>query len=167
MGNQELVLFCNKERGIFMKYLKNQKGIALKTIVIIVAIVIVGIVIISANSKPGYELSVSDKEAVAYTSLRYAISKSAVDGGGTITSEQFNTLGKIAKNADSSNQWFSSDSGVFYGKTADTSDYQVTWISNGTYCAIFYVKQDVNTYYLTSYSFSADDVKGYTIFVGE
>ncbi len=35
-----------------MEKLKNQKGIALKTIIIIVAIIIVGIIIISANSKP-------------------------------------------------------------------------------------------------------------------
>lgn len=148
-----------------MKNLKNEKGIALKTIIIIVAIIVVGIIIISVNSKLGYELSISDREAVAYTSLRSAIATSKVDGSGTMSKELFAILGKIAKNADNSNQWFANNSGAFYGNTADTSEYQVTWVSNGTYCAVFYVKQDVNTYYVTSYSFAPDDVKGYTFFV--
>lgn len=151
-----------------MKNLKSQEGITLKTIIIIVAIIIVGIIIISASSKPGYELNVRDKEAVAYASLRAAIASSAVYGSATMSSEYFEILGKMVKNADSSNQWFNQTGRVaIYGNTADTSDYEITWVSDGVYCAVFYVKKDVDTYYLTSYSFSVDDVKGHVIFVGE
>ena len=56
---------------------------------------------------------------------------------------------------------------VFYGNTADTSDYEVSWISNGQCCAIFYAKKVDDTYYLTNYTFTADTIKGYMIFVGE
>ena len=148
-----------------MEKLKKEKGIALKTIIIIVAIIIVGIIIISVNSKPGYEMDVKSGEALAYTRLRQAIATSRVDGTGTMSAEDFSKLGKIAKNADSSNQWFANESGAFYGNTADTSEYQVTWVSDGTYCAIFYAVNENDIYYLTSYSFNSDDVKGYTSFV--
>ncbi len=150
-----------------MKNFKNQKGIALKKIITIVSIIIVGLIIISLNSKPGYEMNVLDKEAFAYAKLRQAIATSRLNGAGTLSSEDMNILGKMVKNADNSNQWFSSNSGAFYGNMADTSDYEVTWISNGIYCAIFYAKEVDNTYYLTNYSFNADSVKGYTILVGE
>lgn len=147
--------------------LKNEKGIAKKTIIIIVAIIIVAIIIISSSGGNGYEMNVKNREEVAYATLRAAISKSRLDGSGTMSSEDFSKLGEMVKNADSENQWFASDSGVFYGDTADTSDYQVTWVSDGTYCAVFYAKLEGNTHYLTNYNFSPDDVKGYSILVGE
>lgn len=148
--------------------LKNQNGVSLMKVIIIVAVIILGIIIISAiTSKPGYELSVEKSEPVAYTNLRYSIAQAAASSGGasTLKSEYIDTLGKLVKSVDSSNQWFSSNSGVFYGGTADTSDYQYTWISNGTYCATFCIKQEGNTYYLCDFKFSADTVKGYTLFV--
>ena len=43
--------------------LKNQTGISLMKVIIIVAVIIIGIVVISAiTSKPGYELSVEKSE---------------------------------------------------------------------------------------------------------
>lgn len=151
-----------------MKYLKSQKGISLLAIIIVVAIIIVGIIIISSSSVPGYEMDVKNKEALAYTRLRQAIANSKVDGSGTLSSEDYSILGKMVKNADSSNQWFS-QTGKFalYGNTGDKDGYEITWLSDGTHCAVFYAKNEDNTYYLTSYSYNADDVKGYTIFVGE
>ena len=42
--------------------LKNQNGVSLMKVIIIVAVIILGIIIISAiTSKPGYELSVEKK----------------------------------------------------------------------------------------------------------
>lgn len=113
-------------------------------------------------------MDVKSGEALAYARLRQAIATSRLDGSGTLSNEDFNILGKMAKNADSSNQWFT-QTGKFamYGNTADKDGYEVTWISDGTNCAIFYAKEEDNTYYLTSYSYNVDDVKGYTIFVGE
>lgn len=148
-----------------MKNLKRENGFALKKIIIIVAIVIVGIIIISLNSKPGYEMDIKNGEALAYAKLRQAIATSRVDGTGTMSAEDFSTLGKMAKNADNNNQWFANNSGAFYGNIADTSEYEVTWVSDGTYCAIFYAVEENYIYYLTSYSFSGDNVKGYTFFV--
>lgn len=145
--------------------MKSEKGIALKTIIIIIALIIVSIIIISLNSKPGYEMNVINKEALAYARLRQAIATSKLEGTAILSSEDHQILGKMAKNADSSNQWFANNTGIFYGNTADTSDYEVTWISDGKYCAIFYAKEENNIYYLTSYSFDADDIKGYIIFV--
>lgn len=152
-----------------MKYFRNQTGIGLTKLIIIIALIIViGIIIISLNSKPGYEMDVKNKEALAYARLRQAIATSRVDGTGTLSSEDYNILGKMVKNADSSNQWFSQTGRVaLYGNTGDREGYEVTWISDGTYCAIFYVKNEDNIYYLTNYSFDIDNVKGYTIFVGE
>ena len=150
-----------------MKYLKNQNGIALKTIIIIVAIVFIGIIIISMNSKPGIEMKAD--EVVAYKSLRNAIEEAKSSQGMTsiLSSENFNILGKMAKNADSSNQWFSQTGKlVLYGNTADSDGYEVSWLSDGTYCAIFYAKKENDKYYLTSYYFDVDDVKGYIILVG-
>lgn len=152
-----------------MKNLKNQKGISLVKVIIIIAIIIVGIIIIvSMNSKAGYEMDVKSGENVAYTRLRLAIANSNLDGSGTLSSEDYNKLGKMAKNADSSNQWFSQTGRVaLYGGIADKDGYECTWVSDGTHCAIFYAKKEDNTYYLTNYSFNVDDVKGPTILVGE
>lgn len=150
-----------------MKNLKEENGIALKKIIIIVAIIIVGIIIISLNSKPGYEMDIKNGEAVAYNKLRLAITTSRVDGTGTMSAEDFSILGKMVKNADNNNQWFANNSGVFYGNIADTSEYEVTWVSDGIYCAIFYAVEENFIFYLTSYSFSGDDVKGYTFLVEE
>lgn len=151
-----------------MKNLKNQKGISLIAIVVIVAIIIVGIIIISSNSKPGYEMDVKNKEALAYARLRQAVANSRLNGSGTLSSEDYNILGKMVKNADSSNSWFSqTGKNAFYGNTGDKDGYEITWLSDGTHCAIFYAKKENDIYYLTSYSYNVDDVKGYTIFVGE
>ena len=68
-------------------------------IIIIIAIVIVGIIIISSNSSPGYEMDVKNKEALAYTRLRQAIANSRLNGSGTLSSEDYNILGKMVKNA--------------------------------------------------------------------
>lgn len=151
-----------------MKDLKNQKGISLIAIVVIVAIIIIGISIISLNSKPGYEMDVKNMEALAYARLRQAIATSKVEGTGTLSSEDYNILEKMVKNADSNNQWFSQTGRVaLYGNIGDRDGYEVTWVSDGTHCAIFYVKNEDDIYYLTNYSFDVDDVKGYIILVGE
>lgn len=148
-----------------MKYLNNEKGISLIKLLIIVAIIIVLIIIIASNSKPGYELSVENKEAVAYTSLRYAIAEGKVKGSSTLSSQYIDILGKMVKNADSNNQWFANNNGVFYGGSADNSDYEICWISDGTYCATFMVKKEPTKYYLCDYHFSVQNVDGCTIFV--
>ena len=151
-----------------MKNFKSQKGISLITIVIIVAIIIVGIVIISSSSTPGYEMDVKNKEALAYARLRQAVANCKLNGSGTLSSEDYNILGKMVKNADSSNGWFSQTGKIaLYCNSGDKDGYEITWLSDGTHCAIFYAKNEDNTYYLTSYSYNVDDVKGYPIFVGE
>ena len=75
------------------------------------------------------------------------------------------TLKNLVKSDSLDNQWFSSNSGVFTGKIEDTSDNQVVWISDGTYCATFTMVQDVNTYYLTNYSFESNNKQGCSFIV--
>ena len=49
-------------------------------------------------------MDVKSGEALAYTRLRQAIANSRLNGSGTLSSEDYNILGKMVKNADSSNQ---------------------------------------------------------------
>ena len=151
--------------------MRNQKGITLIAIIIIIAIIILCIIIFS-NTKPGYELNIANKECLALSELRLAIAKAHLNGSGFITTDEFNTLGKIVKNADSNNEWFSSNQGILYGDTYDTSDQDVTVISDGIYVATFTTKEkstgpslgDIETY-LIEYTFEQKSFKGYQFYV--
>lgn len=154
--------------------MRSQKGISLITLIVIVAIVIIGIIIISSNSKPGYELNVLNKEALALSELRLAIAKSQLDGSGILTNDEFNTLGKLVKNADSNNQWFGNNKGIFYGQTLDTSDKYITVISDGTYVATFTTVEEQDgpsmgdkKTYLVDYTFEQKTFKGYKFYVDD
>lgn len=160
--------------------MRNQKGISLIAIIIIVAIVIISIIIISnigepnSKTKPGYELDVLNQEALALSELRLAISKSGLDGSGVITTDEFNTLGKLVKNANANNEWFSNYKGFLYGQTFDTSDKYVTTISDGTYVATFTTIQEQNgpsmgdiKTYLVDYTFEQKTFKGYKFYVDD
>lgn len=151
----------------------NEKGITLIKLILIIAVVIIGLIFTFAGSKPGYELSVKDREEVAISELRLAIAKGALDGSGIMTKDDFNTLGKLVKNAKNSNQWFAGNKSILYGKTADTSDKQVTIVSDGTYTATFTTIEKKNgkklsdkNIYLVDYTFEQQATQGYKFFVG-
>lgn len=136
--------------------------------VFIVLLIVCGIIIIASAGNSGYKFnSKGTNEAIAYTSLRYSIAKAAAENGtNTLSMDHFNTLGRMVKNADSNNQWFpQSNKTVVYGNTGDTSDFEITWISDGKNCAIFYVENDGVNRYLVDYSFTNESINGYAIFV--
>ena len=100
----------------------------------------------------------SDSEAVAWTSLRLATSQSAYDETGTLSESNFDTLGTLCNN------WFSSSLGSFASISKDTSNNQVTLITDGTYTATFTVEHDgVVDYKLISCVFEEKSEEGYSI----
>jgi len=104
------------------------------------------------NNDGSYILSVLDGEASAIAKVRLAIAKSALDGTGVINEVTCNTLGSIAKQFDSSAQWFSSCSYSLVGSSPDTSETNVVKLSDGDYCATFTLNSISDT--LTNYDFS-------------
>lgn len=150
--------------------MKNEQGNVFKTILIIVAVVLV--LFIFFGGEQGYELSVTNREEIAFAQLRLAIAQSGYDGSGVMTFDDFNTLGKLVKNAKSSNQWFGGYNSIYYGVLADTSDQKVTMVSDGTYVATFTTieKQKGKTFsdkktYLIDYSFERKSFQGYKFLV--
>ena len=158
--------------------LKNQKGISLISLLVIIAIIVIAVILIySITKQPGYKLDIDNSEFIAYFSLRVSILGAQVSDNltNTLSREYFDTLGNIVKNADSNNQWFTdADSKLFvfansadddamidYGIPAEDVDkFEITWISDGRYCAFFVMKIVGEDYYLVDYDFSADDVLG-------
>lgn len=112
-----------------------------------------GIIFIANYKGSDYQMNVEKGEALAYTKLRKAITTSAVDNTGTMTNTDFNTIKSMVKNQDSNNQWFSSNLSTCVGKIIDTTDNQITVITDGTYVAKFTVKTDEWDYYLVDYTF--------------
>lgn len=105
-------------------------------------------------------------DAVAYTTLRLAISKSAVDGSGEISVEYLDKLKSTVKELNKDNNWFSDYSGNFYGLNKDTDSKRIDYICNNDYCAKFTVElKGANDYYLIDYSFENNNEKGYTIHI--
>ncbi|MGN1326700.1 MAG: hypothetical protein ACI4VQ_01245 [Clostridia bacterium] len=145
--------------------MRNQKGISLIKLIIIIAVILFVLFLLFGGSSK-YELSVADGEQVALASLRTAIAQSRVDGSGTLSTENFNTLKKIVKNANSNNQWFSENKTIYYGKTADTSSQEITYISDGTYVAKFTIEiENPNSFtnkklFLVDYSFEEGTIQG-------
>lgn len=100
-------------------------------------------------------------EVVAMSRVRYAVAKSALDGGGKIDESTCDTLGSIAKKFDSSADWFSSCSYSLLGSTADTSNNKVLKLSDDDYCATFTTNSIGDT--LINYEFSEGKCIGYRI----
>ena len=146
--------------------MKNQKGISLIIIIIIIALILFFIFMMSGSSSK-YELTAT--EGVSWATLRTAISQSAVDGTGTLSTENFNTLGKLVKNANSSNQWFSGNKAIYYGKITDTSNQLITILSDGNYIAKFTVEiENPESFtkkktYLVDYSFEEGTIQASSI----
>lgn len=143
--------------------MENQNGIALKTLIIIIAIVIVFLCFIFSGSS-GYKLN--NEYSLAYSHLNLAITKSALDGTGTIEREYFNKLGTLVKKYKSSSQWFGGYNSIYYGKITNTSDGIITQVSDGTYVATFTIKyktpnNQMSDYILVDYSFESKYMQGY------
>ncbi len=134
---------------------------------VIILIIIVIVLIISFFS---YKIINEEKHTikgtnlVAYTSLRLAVAEVALGKDqSSLDSNKMNNLENFITEISPKNQWFSENSGTFYIGTMDTSDLNITWISDGTYYATFYVTKDTNI--LKKYTFSTGKEKGYSIYI--
>lgn len=134
---------------------------------------ILGFIIISLFLTTGCDnkYMMTPEENLSYAKLRLAAATSAVvsyDGNlnlGTITKEDFNVLGKMVKNYDSSANWFSEEY-MYYAKIADLENKEVTYLCDDDYCAKFVVEKDDKTY-LTEYSFQESEKKGNRIIIDD
>lgn len=151
-----------------MRSFKNQKGISLITIIIIV-VIIIGIIIYIANYKDGHKLTSEEKRV--YTTLRNTITvtkySDSKDYVHTIPKEDFDIIGKMIKKEDNTNKWSlnekqgwvmiaydSYDALIERGYTVEeTKEYEITYLYDGEYIAILYVRHLDNDYYLFDYEF--------------
>lgn len=143
--------------------MRNQKGVSLLKLIIVIVIIIIAVLVISSltNNK------LNDEEGMAYANLRWACSKTAlgdIDNIGTITREQFNTLGKIAK--EENGKWFSDVKKAIEVKISDKSDAeQIVAIKYGDYVATFTVDHSKVDYYLLDYTFEKKQIDGYLVMI--
>lgn len=138
--------------------MKNQKGIALKTLIIIVAVVIAGIFFIAKNNvgKVMTDIEWGAMPPSEYYELRLAATTSEVaNGTGTLSLASFNTLGREVKKAKG--LWFKNNNVNFKARIWDVDDTESVTLTDGEHVAIFRFKSGDN---VVSYNFyDKDDIK--------
>lgn len=118
--------------------MKNEKGISLIKIIIIVAIVIIAIVIFASNQgKVTTNIKWDDIPSVEYYELRLAATKSEVSGygSGTLSQASFNTLGKAVKKAGG--KWFKDSNINFSSFILDDDSGEGVSLTDGEHVAVF------------------------------
>lgn len=142
------------------------------SLIIIVALICIGWFVQKENNVKEQLLideenrTMTSLEKMVYTRIRLVEAELAYDG---ITSpfdkDCMDILKKLVKRVNSNNEWFASNSGTFYVDIADTSDREIVLISDGKYTAKFYVKVENSKYILEKYTFSAEKIKGYELWI--
>lgn len=138
--------------------IKNQKGISLIKVILIIIGLISLMLFINEMTTPetgigSYEEETAKSELATFkyylSDLRYAISLSNLKklenpryGYSTLSLSTFDGIGQYIQNLDSQNQWFGNSNMTFYGKMLDTSTQEVTQISDGNYIATFNMNKD-------------------------
>lgn len=114
-----------------------------------------------------YQLNILKGETVALCTVRLAIGESQfgklqqpVYGYNLISKKNFKILGKIVKNADSQNEWFSNINTKYMALVQNTSNKQITQISNGNYVATFIVGEENSNKVLLQYKFEVGNISG-------
>lgn len=151
--------------------MKNEKGISLIKLVIIIVIVI-GIIIYIATFKDGHKLTAEEKNV--YLNLRNLITQATLatdnnpeDRVSTLSNQDYDVISQMIKNEDSSNVflllrdkgWIMSaydsyDALIERGYTVEqTKEYEITYLYDGTNAAVLYVRHIGNDYYLFDYEF--------------
>lgn len=140
--------------------MKNQRGISLIKLIIIVGIVIVGIILISSRSKSSTKIEWGYMPSSEYYELRLAATQSEVygSGKGTLSITSFNTLGKDIKKAKG--KWFKDSSVNFKASILDSGKTEITTLSDGEHTATFTFDNSSNYVY---YTFKSEDHTGYRI----
>lgn len=111
-------------------------------------------VLTGCSSNKKYKLTI--EENVAWTGLRLAIAQSNLSGSSTtLTTKHIELLKNMTKKFNKNREWFSAtdSSYIMYGKSKDTSEFQITSLCSEDYCATFKVKEEDNSYYLIDYNF--------------
>ena len=139
--------------------MKNQKGISLITLILIIVTIIGVIIFIVANNqgKTMTNIEWGYMPSSEYYELRLAATTSEVSGAGsgTLTLASFNTLGKDVKNAGG--KWFKNSNVNFKTKILDADDTETVTLTDGEHVAIFRFKNGDN---FVSYKFwDKDDIK--------
>lgn len=139
--------------------MKNQKGISLIKLILIIVIIIGVIIFIVANNqgKTMTNIEWGYMPSSEYYELRLAATTSEVSGAGsgTLTLASFNTLGKDVKNAGG--KWFKNSNVNFKTKILDADDTETVTLTDGEHVAIFRFKNGDN---FVSYKFwNKDDIK--------
>lgn len=162
------------------KKLKSQKGITIVKLVLIIFAVIVLICVVDfiwvkvfgKENVPDYIRNghyitndVNNDESSAYVALRNSVST-----GVSLKYMDFIRVRNFVKKLNMSNEWFSRETGTFYGKIEDNDGFRITKICDGEYCAMLVVKfvledtynERVNGgYYLVDYNFfKVDNFEG-------
>lgn len=148
--------------------MRNQKGISLIKLVIIIAIVIC-IIIFIATYKDGHKLTTEEKGV--YLNLRNLVTQAtdsnSKDRVSTLSNQDYNIIGQMIKKEDNSNLFLllkdkgpimiaydSYEALIERGYTVEqTKEYEVTYLYDGTSAAILYVRHIGNDYYLFDYEF--------------
>lgn len=97
-------------------------------------------------------------DASTITEVRLASAKFALDGNGEFTSEQCNTLGKLARKFNAELDYISCESpALVYLSTPDSAKKKILRLSDENYTAEFTTDENYNT--LINYQFS-DKISG-------
>lgn len=114
-----------------------------------------------------YQLNIVKGETVALATVRLAIGESQFKnleqpayGYNFISKKNFKILGKIIKNADSENEWFSSINTKYTALVQNTPNEQITQISDGNYVATFIVGKENSNTVLLQYTFEIGNIPG-------
>lgn len=140
--------------------MRNEKGISLITLIIIIAIVVVGIIFVFNSSKSSTEIKWGYMPSTEYYELRLAATTSEVNGSGkgTLSLASFNTLGKDVKKAKG--KWFKNSNVNFKASVLDKGNMEITTLSDGEYTATFSFDNSSDYVY---YTFKSEDHTGYKI----
>lgn len=150
--------------------MRNQNGISLITLIIIIAIVIGAIVFFIVNSQGSTSAKIEwgSKPSNEYFELLSIVfdSKLLKSEEGTLSLSSFNALGEDVKKAGG--KWFDSSIYDFWAQTLYKDNYEIVTLTNGWQIAIFMYKDGID--YVTYYFMSKEELmkNGYDIidFIG-
>ena len=155
----KVIKILKKKKGVKIQ-MKNEKGITLAKLIIIIGIVIVGIILISNNSKSSTKIEWGYMPSPEYYELRVAVLDSQLYGSGTLSESSFNTLGKDVKKANG--KWFKNSNVNFKASILDNGNTEITTLSDGEHTATFTFDNSSNYVY---YTFKSEDHTGYRIII--
>ena len=140
--------------------MKNNTGIGLIKLILILVVVIGVIIFIVRNTqgKTMTDIEWGYMPSSEYYELRLAATTSEVSNGtGTLSLESFNTLGRDVKKANG--KWFKSSNVNFKAQILDADDTESVTLTDGEYVAIFRFKNGDN---VVSYKFwNKDDIEAF------